>query len=301
LSPRSRPIAWGTTYYVTQEWLPAETPLWGAAIRALPAGLILLAISRRRPRGSWWWRSFVLGALNMGAFFALIYVAAQLLPSSIATTVMATAPMAMLLLAWPIIRERPRGLQLAGAGLGIAGVFLMVFSGASGIDPLGVAASLTAIVLSSIGYILAKKWNTSQDLVATTAWQLLAGGLVLLPVAALVEGAPPSVDGPAVAAFAYMTVVATALAYVAWFSGLRHLSAGTVGLIGLLNPVVGVLLGTLLAAETLELRQIIGLALVLCGIVLGQPILARLTARGRAAHGGAVRADPEPEPARTTT
>jgi probable blue pigment (indigoidine) exporter len=155
----------------------------------------------------------------------------------------------------------------------------MVFSGASGIDPLGVAASLTAIVLSSIGYILAKKWNTSQDLVATTAWQLLAGGLVLLPVAALVEGAPPSLDGPAVAAFAYMTVIATALAYVAWFSGLRHLSAGTVGLIGLLNPVVGVLLGTMLAAETLELRQIIGLVLVLCGIVLGQPILARAAAR----------------------
>lgn len=269
------PIAWGTTYFVTQEWLPAENPLWGAAIRALPAGLILLAMRRRLPSGSWWWRSFVLGTLNMGAFFALIYVAAQLLPSSIATTIMATGPMAMMLLAWPIIRERPRALPLTGATLGIAGVTLMVFAGTSGIDPFGVAASLAAVLLSSIGFILAKRWNTTHDLVSTTAWQLLAGGLVLVPIAVAVEGSPPSLDGPAFAAFAYLTIVATAIAYLAWFSGLRHLSAGTVGLIGLLNPVVGVLLGTMLAAETLDPRQVVGLMLVLLGIVLGQPLFGR--------------------------
>ncbi|MCW4386093.1 DMT family transporter [Salinibacterium sp. SYSU T00001] len=274
------PIAWGTTYFVTQQWLPAETPLWGGAIRALPAGLLLLAIRRRLPRGEWWWKALVLGSLNMGAFFALIYVSAQLLPSSIATTIMATSPMAMMLIAWPIIRERPRLLPLAGAVLGVAGVFLMVATGASAIDPLGVLASLSAIAISSVGYILTKKWNPSGDLLSVTSWQLIAGGLVLLPIALAVEGAPPTLDPPAVAAFAYISVVATALAYVAWFSGLRHLAAGTVGLIGLLNPVTGVLLGTLAAAEVLEQRQVLGLALVLVGILLGQPLFTRLR-RGR--------------------
>jgi probable blue pigment (indigoidine) exporter len=79
-------------------------------------------------------------------------------------------------------------------------------------------------------------------------------------------------------AFGYVTVVATALAFAAWFTGLRHLSAGTVGLIGLLNPITGVLLGTMIADETLTAHQICGLALVFLGILLGQPVTARLIA-----------------------
>jgi probable blue pigment (indigoidine) exporter len=108
------------------------------------------------------------------------------------------------------------------------------------------------------------------DLVASTAWQLLAGGVLLLPVALAVEGAPPALDAPALVGFAYVTVLATGVAFVAWFAGLRHLPAGTVGLIGLLNPVTGVALGALVAGEALTARQLIGLAIVLAGIAVGR-------------------------------
>ena len=87
----------------------------------------------------------------------------------------------------------------------------------------------------------------------------------------LVEGAPPALDAGALLAFVYVSVVATALAFVAWFAGLRHLPAGTVGLLGLLNPVTGVLLGTLVAAEPLTARQLVGLGLLLAGVLAGQP------------------------------
>ncbi|MDW5326182.1 DMT family transporter [Plantactinospora sp. KLBMP9567] len=80
--------------------------------------------------------------------------------------------------------------------------------------------------------------------------------------------------------------MATALAFAAWFTGLRHLSAGTVGLIGLLNPVTGVLLGTVVADETLAPQQVCGLVLVFLGILLGQPVAARVVARLRAARAG---------------
>ena len=70
------PIVWGTTYAVTTELLPVGRPLLAGALRALPAGLVLLAIGRRLPEGVWWWRSAVLGTLNIGAFFALLFVAA---------------------------------------------------------------------------------------------------------------------------------------------------------------------------------------------------------------------------------
>ncbi|MFJ2265450.1 DMT family transporter [Streptomyces sp. NPDC087849] len=269
------PVAWGTNYFVTHAYLPADHPLYGAAIRALPAGLLLLAVRRERPRGPWWWKSLVLGALNMGGFFALVYVAAQLLPTSTASTVMATSPMVMMLIAWALLAERPRLLPLAGAAVGLGGVCLMLLTGTAAIEVRGVLASVAAMLMSSLGYVLAKRWGAEVDVLASTAWQLIAGGLLLLPLAVLVEGAPPALDGPAVLGFGYVTVVATALAFAAWFAGLRHLPAATVGLVGLLNPVTGVLLGTAIAGESLTLRQLCGLALVLAGILLGRPVAGR--------------------------
>ncbi|MFD3485764.1 EamA family transporter [Streptomyces sp. NPDC058665] len=276
------PIAWGTTYFVTQRYLPADHPLYGAAFRALPAGILLLALSRRLPHGALWWKALVLGILNMGAFFALVYIAAQLLPVSIASTVMATAPVVMMLLAWPLLAERPQILPVVGAGIGIAGVCVMLLTNATGIDPLGVLASVAAMTMSSAGFILTKKWCPDVDVLALTSWQLIAGGAVLVPVAVAVEGAPPVLDGRAALGFIYLSGVTTALAFTAWFKGLRHLSAGTVGLIGLLNPVTGVLLGTLVAGDTLTARQGAGLVLVFVGIVLGQPGVTRAVRARRA-------------------
>ncbi|MFB6818978.1 EamA family transporter [Streptomyces sp. NPDC056347] len=275
------PVAWGTTYFVTHEYLPTGHPLYGAAIRALPAGILLLALCRQVPRGAWWWKSLVLGTLNMGSFFALVYLAAQLLPTSVASTIMAASPLALMLLAWAVVAERPRGLPLLGGGIGIAGVCLMLLTGTVHLNALGVLTSATAMVTSSLGYVLAKRWSAEVDVLASTSWQLVAGGLVVLPFAVVREGAPPSLDTGAVLAFAYVTVVATAVAFAVWFAGLRRLPAAAVGLVGLLNPVTGVLLGTVVAKETLTLQQTCGLALVLLGILLGQPVASAAAARLR--------------------
>ncbi|TDW84128.1 putative blue pigment (indigoidine) exporter [Kribbella pratensis] len=276
------PIAWGTNYFVTHEYLPPGHPLYGAVFRALPAGLLLLALARRLPRGVWWWRSLLLGICNMGAFFALIYLASQLLPVSLASTIMSAAPFTMALFAWGLLAERPTAQVLTGATAGIAGVVLLLGAGSNAVDLRGVAASAAALTMSSCGYVLAKKWGRAgEGPLATTSWQLIAGGVVLIPIAIGVEGAPPRLDGPAVAGFAYVGLVATALAFTAWFAGLRKLPAATVGLIGLLNPVTGVLLGLLVSGDVLNLRQVGGLALVLLGITLSQLRVNPPTSLGR--------------------
>jgi probable blue pigment (indigoidine) exporter len=132
------------------------------------------------------------------------------------------------------------------------------------------------MALSSVGFILAKRWAGEVDVLASTSWQLTWGGLLLIPAAVLVEGTPPALTMNAIFGFGYVTVVATAIAFAAWFAGLKHLPAGTVGLIGLLNPVTGVLLGTLVAGEGLTGRQVAGIALVLVGLLLGQPLVSRV-------------------------
>ncbi|MRX42365.1 DMT family transporter [Agromyces kandeliae] len=275
------PIAWGSTYWVTREFLPPDAPLWGAVLRALPAGLLLLAVRPRLPRGAWWWRAAILGTLNVGVFFALIYLVAQLLPTSLASTIMATSPAAMMLLAWLFAGERLRLVPLVGAGLGIVGVALLLAGEGVAPAPVGIAASVLAMALSSLGYILAKRWREGTDVLSVTSWQLLAGGLLLLPAALVVEGGPPTLDVHGLLAFAYVSLIATAVAFVAWFAGLARLPAGTVGLVGLLNPVAGVLLGVLVAGERLGGWQVAGLAIVLVGIVMGQPAARRAIAWAR--------------------
>lgn len=270
------PIAWGATYYVTQATLPADTPMWGAALRSLPAGLILLAIARTRPHGGLEWaRMAILGLLNVGAFFVLVYLAAQLLPSSVAASIMAASPLVLAAFAWALASQRPTARLLIGSVIGILGVMLLVAGGAGVIDPAGVAASVAALVLSSLGYVLSKRWGAAATPVATSAWQLIFGGGMVAVTAAVVEGAPPVLDGTGWLGLAFITLIGTALANVAWFHGLERLSAGTVGIVGLLNPVTGVLLGVLVAGERLEALQAFGIALVFAGIVLGQRRAAR--------------------------
>ncbi|WP_082574901.1 MULTISPECIES: EamA family transporter [unclassified Nocardioides] len=283
------PIAWGSGYYVTETFLPPERPLFGALVRALPFGLVLLAFRPRLPQGIWWWRALVLGTLNIGAFFVLIFIAAYRLPGGTAATLTATAPIVVMLVAWALIGERPRAAALVGAGVGAAGVALLVLRADFAVDPLGVAASFGAVAMSSVGFVLVKRWKPPVDMLTFTAWQLVAGGLVLLPVALLVEGAPPPLDPSAIGGFLYLGLAGTVVAYVVWFRGLRRLPAGAVALVGLLNPVSGTIIGVALAGESFGGSQALGLLLVLAGILAGQPAMAdrlrRRTGRGSAGDG----------------
>lgn len=264
------PLSWGSVYFVTLHWLPAEEPLTAAMLRSLPAGLLLLVLRRKLPSGSWWWKSVVLGLLNCSAFFVLVYVAAKLLPTSIAAMLMSLSPIAMMLIAWGLVSERPTARRLLGAAMGLLGVVLLMAASVGAIDGWGVGASVTGMAMYALGSVLGKRWSGEVDAVASSSWQLTAGGLLLLPFALALEGVPSGLPATAVLGYAYISVIATALAFVCWFSALRHLTAGQVGLLGLLNPVTGVLLGVALGSEALSGWQWLGIAVVLAGVAVGQ-------------------------------
>ncbi|GAA1950778.1 EamA family transporter [Nocardioides panacihumi] len=277
------PISWGAGYYVTETFLPPDRPLFGAAVRALPFGLLLLAVRPGLLRGAWWWRTALLGALNFSAFFTLIFVASYRLPGGLASTITATAPIALMLMAWALAGERPHRASLAAAVVGVAGVALLVLRGGVAVDPIGVLASLGAVVVSSLGFVLVKTWRPPVELATFTAWQLVFGGLLLVPIALLVEGAPPALDARAVGGFAFLGLLGTDAAYAAWFSALRRLPAAAVSLVGLLNPVTGTVVGVALAGEAFGSTRLIGMVLVLGGALLGQPAVIEAVRRRRAA------------------
>ena len=275
------PIAWGSTYIVTEQLLPPDRPFFAATVRALPAGLALLAYRRRLPHGDWWWRSLALGVCNIGLFFPLIFLAAYHLPGGLAATIQAVSPLAVMALAWGIIQERPGTLRIGAAVVGLVGVALLVLRSPGTVDPLGLIGAFGSVAVSALGFVLVKRWNAPDvDMLTLVSWQLVVGGLVLLPVGLLVEGGPPPIDLDAAAGFAWLAVMGTTVAYVCWFHGLTRMPAGAVSLIGLLNPVVGTALGVVIAGELFGWAQALGMGLVLGGVLAGQLSVSRPSADG---------------------
>jgi probable blue pigment (indigoidine) exporter len=274
------PITWGTTYLVTTELLPQERPLLIGALRALPLGLLLVAYLRQLPAGIWWWRIAVLGTLNIGIFFALLFVAAARLPGGLAATLGAIQPLLVVLLAWPLLAERPSPGRVVTAGVGVIGVGLLVVGPGARLDMVGVAAALVAAAAMAVGTVLTKRWGRPAPLLVFTAWQLVVGGLILLPLALLVEGAPPALHAVNVAGFIYLGVVNTGLGYTLWFRGIERLRASQVTFLALLSPVVAVAAGFLVRGQTLSTLQLAGLLTVLVSIIAAQYVRREAPAKG---------------------
>lgn len=272
------PVAWGSTYLVTEEFLPADRPLFAALVRALPAGLLLLAFRRRLPTGIWWWRALVLGICNIGLFMPLIFLAAYHLPGGLAATLQATSPLAVMALAAGVLHERPGTVRVGAALVGLVGVALLVLRSPGQVDVLGLVGAFGSVLISALGFVLVKHWDAPVDRLTFVSWQLVVGGLFLLPVALLVEGAPPAIDAPAVGGFLWLGLVGTVVAYVCWYHGLARMPAGAASLIGLINPVVGTLPGVAFAGEIFGWTQAAGMGLVLGGVLAGQGWGAKMTA-----------------------
>ncbi|MEU6239125.1 EamA family transporter, partial [Kitasatospora sp. NPDC047058] len=265
------PAIWGSTYLVTTELLPPGRPLLAGVIRALPAGLLLIAVTRRLPKGSWWWRSLVLGALNIGAFFALLFIAAYRLPGGVAATLGSLQPLIAAGLSAALLGDRLSLRTLLSGIAGVAGVSLLVLRAGAQLDALGVAAALGGAVVMATGVVLSKRWTSPAPLLATTGWQLTAGGLLLLPVALLVEGAPPShLTGANLLGYGYLCLIGAAVAYALWFRGIRALPPTSVTFLGLLSPVVATALGWLALGQDLSPVQAVGAAIVLGSLVAAQ-------------------------------
>ena len=268
------PALWGTTYVVTTELLPPGRPLLAAALRALPAGLALVATTRALPQGRWWLRAAALGSLNFGAFFALLFTAAYRLPGGVAATVGAVQPLLVMGLAVVLLGEQAAAARILAGITGLAGVGLLVLDDGATLDLIGVVAALGGAVSMAIGTVLVQRWGQPVGIAAFAGWQLTLGGLMLLPIALLLEGPPEAVTLTNVAGFGYLAAVGGAIAYMLWFRGIERLGARNVTFLALLSPIVATAIGTY-GGDRLSARQIAG-ALAVLGSVLGVQLAARV-------------------------
>ena len=269
------PAIWGSSYIVTTQLLPQVPAMTVALLRALPAGLLLLAFARRLPQGVWWLRVFILGALNFSVFWSMLFVSAYRLPGGAAATVGAVQPLVVVFLAASVLGSALRPASVLGALTGLAGVALLVLTPGVRLDATGIAAGLAGAVSMACGTVLTRKWLPPVPLLTFTAWQLTAGGLLLLPVALWAGPGFPAPTPGHLIGLAWLGLVGAALTYVLWFRGIARLEPDTVAPLGFLSPLTAILLGWAFLDQTLTTVQMAGVALVLGGIWLGQRGAAR--------------------------
>ena len=264
------PMIWGTTYFVATELLPPNHPLLVASLRSLPIGLLLIAWLRQLPQGVWWWRILLLGSLNIGLFQALLFIAAYRLPGGVAATAGSIQPLLVVWFSWIILHENPSKLSIVAAIAGLVGVGLLVLSPAARLDSVGIAAAIAGAATMGLGTVLGKRWKRPVPLLVFTAWQLAVGGIVLLPIALTFEEPITQLSTTNLVGFVYLGVIGTGLAYALWFRGIDKLKASAVSSLGLMSPVVATLIGFVLLHQTLTPIQLVGMAIVLMSVLLGQ-------------------------------
>jgi len=264
------PTIWGSTYLVTTEFLPAGFPLTVAMLRALPAGLLLLLLVRQLPKGTWWFKIILLGALNFTIFWWLLFEAAYRLPGGVAATVSAIQPMFVIFLARIILGSAIRALSIIAALTGIIGVALLILAPNAALDPVGLGAGVAGALSMACGTVLSRHWQPPVSPLTFTAWQLTAGGILLLPAAMWFEPPLPSLDTVNILGLLYLGLIGAALTYLLWFKGLARIEPSIIAPLGFLSPVTAVLLGWFALNQSLTPVQITGMIIVLCSVWLSQ-------------------------------
>jgi len=272
------PVIWGSTYIVTTELLPPDRPFTAALLRTLPAGLLLVLWCRRWPAwGDWvgWRRLMVLAALNIGVFQALLFVAAYRLPGGVAAVVGAVGPLVVMGLAWALDHRRPPALALGAGTAGVLGMAALLLSPGARWDMVGVGAALVGTVCMAAGTFWSRRWRSDLPVLAFTGWQLLAGGVMLAPVAWLMDPPLPALTALQVGGYLYLSIAGALLAYALWFRGIARLPSVAVSSLGLLSPVTAVLLGWVLLGQAMTGVSLAGMLVVLASILAVQWAMSR--------------------------
>ena len=268
------PTLWGTTYIITTELLPADRPFIAAFFRLLPAGLILVALSRHLPKANEWLRIIILSILNFAIFHVLLFVAAYRLPGGLAAVVGAIQPLMMMFLIWIVDNRKPAHLALVASIFGVFGMAALLLSPSSTWDLIGIMAATIGAMLMTTGVFLARRWRTDMPLLAFTGWQLLIAGIILAPLAWIIDPPLLTLTTKNILGYGYLSLFGTTLAYVLWFNGIAKLSPVSVSSLGLLSPIAAVIIGWVVLGQSITGFALVGLIAVLGSVLTVQWALA---------------------------
>ncbi len=275
-------LAWGTTYLAIQYAIESIPPYFMSGTRFLVAGLVLYLWRRLAgdptPTPAQWRSASIIGTFLLVGGIGGVGLAEQYVPSGIAALIIAATPLWVVLLqALPPDRLRPTLLSMGGVMIGLLGIYILVNPLQSGGQPggynlLGVAILLLAALSWSIGSIISHRADLPKSSLLSTGMQLLVGsagsylvGLLTGETSRLDLGAvsPSSMVG-----LAYLVVVGSLIGFVSYTWLLRVAPTSLVVTYAYVNPLVAVVVGSLIAGEVLTMRVLIATPLILSAVLL---------------------------------
>ena len=274
---------------VMKSVLPQTSPFFLAAVRLIPAGILLLAVAHGlgRPQPQTWrsWLWIALFALVDGTLFqGFLALGLVRTDAGLGSLLIDSQPLAVAVLAALLYQERIGLVAIGGLLLGILGIsiiglpadllnallagdFTTVWQG--GIFTLGEWFMLGASLSMAVGTILIRPVVRNADPVIATGWHMVLGGLPLLAVSALSEQSQwQDLSAWGWLGMAYMTIMGSAIAYGLFFFFASSGSLTTLSALTFSTPIFALLFGNIFLAESLTTAQWIGVVLTLTSIYL---------------------------------
>ena len=269
-------LMWSSAFTSARIIVMHAPPFMALSLRFLLSGAIALAIGwalgQRLPHGRGQWLAVgVFGLCQNALYLGLNFFAMQTIEASLASIIASTLPLIVAALAWATLGERLT--PVAGAGLvaGFAGVLVIMSARlGGGSDPVGMALCVLAATALAVATLLVRGASAGGDLWVIVGLQMLVGAALLAPVAALTETWAVEWSLALVLAFLYTVIFPGIIATMIWFVLVRRIGATRAATFHFLNPFLGVATAALVLGERIGLRDVIGVAIVMAGILAVQ-------------------------------
>jgi drug/metabolite transporter (DMT)-like permease len=266
-------VLWGSTYLGIE--LVGETipPLFGVGARFLAAASLMFAFTlwRRGARALRIRRNELASCALIGVLLpgsnAMLFVAERHVPTGIASLIIGTVPLWIVLLR-TLTGDHPPRAALVGEIVGFGGLVLLVRP--SGGAPLwSLLLVVGAAMVWAAGAFLSSRLPMPRDSFAATSYEMLTGGLILLPIGLAVTHPHFShFSGRSIGGFFYLVTFGSVIGYTAFVWLLDNAPIGKVATYAYVNPVVAIALGAIVLHESLTWTIAAGAVLVLACVAI---------------------------------
>ncbi|MBP7241116.1 DMT family transporter [Amaricoccus sp.] len=267
---------WSSAFTSARIVVQDAPPFLALTVRFLISGGIALAIGaalrQRLPTGRAQWTSvLVFGLCQNALYLGLNFLAMRTLDASVAVIVASLLPMIVAGLAWAALGERLAPLATAGLVAGFAGVLVIMTARlGSGADPVALALCFAGVVALSVATLLVRGASGSGGLWIIVGLQMLVGAVLLLPVAFFFETWTVNWTPELILAFVYTVLFPGLAATMIWFVLVGRIGATRAATFHFLNPFFGVAVAALVLDEQVTLRDGLGVAIIMAGILAVQ-------------------------------
>jgi len=271
-------VVWGSTYLGIDLAVRTMPPFLMASVRFLIAGPLLYVWATRRgdrndrPTARHWLSAFLIAAPMLAIGNAAVGWAEQTIDTGTASLIIASVPLWMALLDRVFYAQRLARTMVIGLVVGFGGVGLLVAPGGSGAGDSRAILLVFSSLAWALGSLYSRQAPQPQRPLVAAAMQMTAGGLIL----AVISAASGEASGFHVSqvsleswlGLAYLVVAGSLLAYTAYMWLLREVPTSLVGTYAYVNPVVAVMLGTVVLGEPLTWRTLVGGGVILASVAL---------------------------------